>query len=212
MEEKISSLYDKKLPKYKNYLNPYLIKYIPDKSRVLDIGCSNGFQGKYLRKKKNCIVYGIDISPQAIKKAQQNLDKAEVMDISKDKFPFSKEKFDVIVFSDILEHLAWPEKILKKLKKYLKKDGLIVAAIPNVANLKIRLRLLLGKWDYQELGILDKTHLRFFTQKTTRQLFENCGLKITKEGCSPEFSFLPCKIYPSLLSRHIIIVAKKSNQ
>lgn len=208
-KRKAISLYDKKFLLYKGYLNPYLIKHIPDKSLILDIGCSNGSQGKYLREKKNCIVYGVDISRQAIKEAKKNLDKAVVMDIAKDNLPF-KEKFDVIIFSDILEHLAWPKKVIEKLKKHLKKDGLIVAAVPNVANLKIRLHLLLGKWEYQELGILDKTHLRFFTQKTVRQLFKDCKLKIIKEDCSPEFAFIPCKIHPPLFARHIIIVAKKS--
>lgn len=204
----MNKIYEKKFAIYKDYLNPYLLRHIPRNSLVLDVGCSNGLQGKYLKKEKGCLVYGVDISQQAIKEAKKNLDKAMVMDVEKDKLPF-KEKFDVLIFSDILEHLVYPEEVLKKFKKHLKKDGLIAAAIPNVANLKIRLQLLLGRWEYQELGILDKTHLRFFTQKTTRELFTNCNLRIIQEDCSPEFAFIPCQIYPSLFARHIIIVAKK---
>lgn len=204
----MNKIYEKKFAIYKDYLNPYLLRHIPHNSLVLDVGCSNGIQGKYLKKEKGCLVYGVDISQQAIKEAKKNLDKAVVMDVEKDSLPF-KEKFDAIIFSDILEHLAYPEEVLRKLKKHLKKDGLIAAAIPNVANLKIRLHLLLGKWDYQELGILDKTHLRFFTKGTARQLFENCGLEIIEEDWSPEFAFIPCQIYPPLFARHIIIVAKK---
>lgn len=204
----MKKIYEKKFAIYKDYLNPCLLKHIPDNSLVLDVGCSNGLQGKHLRQKKNCLVYGVDISHQAIKEAKKNLDKAAVMDAEKDSLPF-KEKFDVIIFSDVLEHFTYPEEVLRKFKKHLKRDGLVVAAIPNVANLKIRLHLLLGKWDYQELGILDKTHLRFFTKETARQLFEDCGLKIIKEDCSPEFAFIPCQIYPSLFARHIIVVAKK---
>ncbi len=204
----MKKIYEKKFGVYKDYLNPYLLEHVPKKSFILDVGCSNGLQGKYLREKKGCIVYGVDISRQAIKEAKKNLDKAEIVDIEKDNLPF-KEKFDVIIFSDILEHLAYPEKVLSKLKKHLKKDGLVAAAIPNVANLKIRLHLLLGKWDYQELGILDKTHLRFFTKRTARQLFEDSGLKIIKEDWSPESASIPCQICPPLFARHIIIVAKR---
>lgn len=204
----MKKIYEEKFAVYKDYLNPFLLRHVPANALVLDVGCSNGLQGKYLRKEKGCRVYGVDISRQAIQEARKNLDKATIMDIEKDGLPF-KEKFDVIIFSDILEHLASPEEVLKKFKTYLKKEGLVVTAIPNVANLKIRLHLLFGRWEYQELGILDKTHLRFFTRDTARQLFKDCGLKIVQEDCSPEFVFVPCQIYPPLFARHIILVAKK---
>ncbi len=204
----MKKVYEEKFALYSGYLNPFLLRHVPDDTFVLDVGCSDGIQGKYLKKEKGCRVYGVDISRQAILEARKNLDKAVVMDIERDSFPF-KEKFDVILFSDILEHLVSPEAVLRKFRTHLKKGGLVVAAIPNVANLKVRLSLLLGRWEYRELGILDKTHLRFFTQKTARRLFKDSGLAIVAEDCSPEFAFVPCQIYPPLFARHIILVAKK---
>ena len=76
--------------------------------------------------------------------------------------------FDIIVFADILEHLKEPLEVLKRYKKYLKDDGYIIISIPNIANWKIRFKSLLGRFEYNEYGILDSGHLRFFNEKSQR--------------------------------------------
>jgi len=212
---------EKQFLEYSHSLNHYIFSKIPKDKKVLDLGCNTGLLGKKLIEEKNCIVYGVDYSKEAIKIAKKNLIKAEIGDLEKE-IPFKGEKFDRIILADIIEHLKYPEELLIKLKDFLKKDGEIIASIPNVANISIRLGLLFGNWNYKKTGILDKTHLRFFTKKTIKELFYNSGYKIIKLSSTPGFDFIVlrhfkiliylrdklCKIYPKLFALQFIVVAK----
>jgi 2-polyprenyl-3-methyl-5-hydroxy-6-metoxy-1,4-benzoquinol methylase len=155
-------------------------------TNVLDVGCSTGFLGAQLRKNKSCKVTGMDSDKEAIKIARKRLDKTFFMDIEKEKINV-KGKFDYIIFADVLEHTRNPETIISKFKKFLKPGGFILVSLPNVAHPLVRMRLLLGKWNYSDTGILDKTHLRFFTQKTARRMLEGAGLKIIEEKTAGKF-------------------------
>jgi 2-polyprenyl-3-methyl-5-hydroxy-6-metoxy-1,4-benzoquinol methylase len=87
-------------------------------------------------------------------------------------------KFDVVVFADVLEHLPNPASVLHLTRKVLNPGGLVIASIPNIAHWSIRWELLRGRFDYQPYGIMDATHLRWFTEKTVRSLFESCGYEV----------------------------------
>lgn len=203
----------------------YIYDLIPENKKVLDVGCNTGNLGSQLIKSKNCVVYGIDYSVNSIKKAKTRLTKAEVFDLETYKVPFEKEKFDVIIFGDVLEHIRYPEVVLTKFKKLLNKNGLVIASIPNVANINIRWNLFWGNWNYKTWGILDKTHMRFFTKKTIKKLFTNQNYKIIKINSTPGANFIflrhfkplikikeiICKIYPKLLALRFIVVAKKQS-
>ena len=89
-------------------------------------------------------------------------------------------EYDVIVFADVLEHLRDPERVLRSLAPFLARGGRVLASIPNVAHWSIRWRLLAGRWQYQDRGILDRTHLRFFTRETALALFASAGLAVTR--------------------------------
>ena len=115
----------------------------PEEIIILDVGCGPGTLGKYF-KKSGHNVWGVDISPKAIEKASRNLDKAMVLDIEKKDPMIGKNKFDVIIFSDILEHTYRPAVILNKYQNYLKTSGVIAISIPNIANYTVRLKLLIG--------------------------------------------------------------------
>src|SRR5262249_12773731 len=91
---------------------------------------------------------------------------------------FNGARFDRVMLLDILEHLPLPEDLLAEAKKVLAKDGKIVVSVPNVANITVRLALLFVRWEYTERGILDRTHLRFFTRKSARRFLEENGCKI----------------------------------
>ncbi|MFN6539003.1 MAG: glycosyltransferase [Nostoc sp. EkiNYC01] len=157
-----------------------MFNFIGDNQRVVDFGCATGYFAKLLNK-KGCIVTGVDINPDAAKVAEQyckevivaDLDFVSVTEI------LPNQEFDVAVFGDVLEHLRNPWKILEETKQILKKDGYIVASIPNIAHGAIRLSLLQGRFEYTELGILDNTHLRFFTRKTVEELFEKTGYLVS---------------------------------
>lgn len=166
-------------------INESVLKYIPSNKTILDVGCGSGYLSKLLKEKNN-IVYGIDSSKEACEIAKQYIDKVICRDIEKiKKTIFKNEFFDIIIFSDILEHLKDPLIILKNFKKYLKDDGIIIISLPNIACWNVRLRLLMGQFNYTETGILDKTHLRFFIQKTAKQLVKNADLKIKKIEGTP---------------------------
>lgn len=154
--------------------------------RILEVGCNEGFIGKALRKNKwKGFLLGIDKDKYFRKVANNGLyDQFMTLDIEKD-FNQIKNKYDVIIFADVLEHLDNPLKVLKNSKKKLKKDGSIIISLPNVANFFIRLKLLLGNFTYADYGILDKEHKYFFTYKTAKELIENAGLFIIKEGYTP---------------------------
>lgn len=119
--------------------------------KVLDVGCGAGRLGEKLRLEKDCYVVGVEANDQAVSLAKQRLDDVIVADIEKlSTLPYPARYFDVIVFADVLEHLNHPEKVLVFLKEYLKDNGYIIASIPNVANWTVRLKLLLGKWNYKK--------------------------------------------------------------
>jgi|SRR5581483_2873031 len=156
--------------------------------KILDVGCSTGTFGEIL-KSRGYIVYGIDISKEAVEIARGKLDRAEVCDLQNDELPF-EEEFDVIIFADVLEHVIYPGNMLENAKKYLAPGGFIIASLPNVAVWFMRLRLLFGNFSYAESGILDNTHLKFYTLKTAKQLFIEKGYDILKIDITPGFARL----------------------
>jgi methionine biosynthesis protein MetW len=218
----MSDLYDKKHTIYREFYNPYLLKLVPAGSKVLDIGCNGGQFGKLLISEKGCTVYGVDISLAAVNEAQDNLTSAIVMDIENDPMPFKDQKFDIVVFGDVLEHLANPAGALAKVRECLQPDGRILVSLPNVANISIRLKLLIGCWDYRPSGILDETHLRFFTRRTMQKLFAESGYAIEKMDSTPGFDFFIanrikivrplinriCKLFPKLFANQFVFRLK----
>lgn len=222
----LKKIYNDKVVDYQDGFNWKLAEYVPVNKKILDIGCATGNMGKYLIEQKNATVFGLDISSKAIEQASKVLNKAVCINVEKKDIPF-KELFDVILFGDVLEHLYDPAGILNKVKRNLKKNGLVICSIPNIANVEIRLRLLLGNFDYADFGILDRSHIRFFTLKTIKQIFQKTGYKIKKIDYFP-FSFILFKekyakkypfmrkikymlasIYPPLFASTFIIVAKR---
>jgi len=150
-------------------------------SKVLDIGCADGYMGEYLIKHKNCELWGIEPFPESFALVQ---DKGYVF-ISNNQIEnalleekLKNEQFDFILIGDVLEHLVFPGQVLCDLKKFLKPNGVMVVSLPNVGHYSIRRNLLLGKWDMTESGIMDRTHLHFFTLKTAVELLEKNGLVV----------------------------------
>jgi len=169
---------------------------------VLDIGCAGGYIGAQLAQ-AGCTVDGIDLDSlePGNRKAYRKFWKADVEKLS------VKGKYDVVILADILEHLREPGALLKKLGANLKAGGHLVVSIPNVANWKTRLHLLSGNWRYRETGILDRTHLKFYTRASARALLESNGYKIEHEEWT---GFLGSAwMWPSLLAFQFIFKAAK---
>ena len=150
---------------------------VPSGSRVLDVGCGAGWTAKELRDKIGCEVIGVEPNETRAEVARSNgievhvgyLEDLRIEDVG---------LFDIVLFGDVLEHLSDPHSVLCVAKKYLRPGGSVVITVPNVAHWTVRLELLRGRFDYQALGIMDATHLRWFTEKTLRQLLENAGYRV----------------------------------
>ena len=162
-----------------------MVKYIPENVQtLLDVGCGEGKFGYTCKQKKNMEIWGIELFEKEAEKAKGKLDKILVGNIEFDELNLPNNYFDCIVFNDVLEHLQYPWIVLANIKKYIKTGGYVVASIPNIRFYENIKKLLIHKeWEYEESGIMDKTHLRFFTITSIRKMFESCGYSImTLEG------------------------------
>lgn len=169
-----------------------IVSMIVPSQTVLDVGCGGGNLAKKLAKKK-CLVIGLDIDPKVTKTAAEHYREIVIGDVE-DQLTLrklNKKKFDVIIFSDILEHLKDPENVLKNLVKFLATPGKVIISVPNIAFLTNRLLALLGRFDYTDWGTMDRTHLRFFTKKSISSLIKNTGLEIEKFDYVGNFTQLP---------------------
>lgn len=162
-----------------------LIEIVPSVyGEVLDVGCGAGAMITLLQEQKGVSgVTGIELSREACEIAwSKNLNVIRV-DVQKDILPFPEGSFDFIFFGDVLEHLYDPWTVLKKLRPYLKDNGFMVLSIPNVKHYKNLKKLLLhDEWTYVHAGILDFTHIRFFTRKEAKKLVESSEMEIVKIG------------------------------
>ena len=166
-----------------NHYHQQILKIIEKETQlkgrlnILDVGCATGYLGAAAKMNKN-YVCGVEISETAAREAEKVLDKVIIGNIEEIELPFPENFFDIIICSDVIEHLFDPQQVLCKLKNYLKPEGLLLMVVPNVAWYRIRLMLLFGMWEYQDYGIMDYGHIRWFTKKSGRELLEDCGYTV----------------------------------
>lgn len=154
----------------------FQIKY---SGRFLDIGCGKGRLGAFLKNQFDAKVTGIEIFPEYAKEASRCLDEVLCGNIEEMDLSAYASQFDHIIFSDSLEHLLDPGSALMKAKFMLRPDGALLLSIPNVRNFRVTLPLVfLGKFEYQDEGLLDRTHLRFFTYSSIKNLLHHCGFEV----------------------------------
>ena len=197
-----------KLPPF----NEEIFRLVENGSRVLDVGCGNGELGERLRADKNCFVIGVEINKVRADQAKRKLDEVINSDIELIDDPSSYGSFDAIIFADCLEHLRYPVKALQQLSTNLKANGYFIISLPNVANWTVRLRLLLGKFDYQETGILDKTHLHFFTISSSKKFIRDAGFDVVYVGGYNQILRRLGRAWKGLFARQIIIKVQKRAQ
>lgn len=211
------------MSKYTFYSNPYgaqekSIGLVGENKMVLEVGCSTGYVSSKLKKNK-CRVYGVELEPEAAEAARKHCEDVLNADIEKiESLPYPHKQFDIILFGDVLEHLRSPETVLKKLKVYLKNEGFIVVSLPNITYWSVRLKILIGKFDYAEHGIMDSTHMRFYNYRSAKRLLENSGYRIVKQDYVPpliypitRICYFFSKIFPNLLAFQFIFVAVKGD-
>jgi SAM-dependent methyltransferase len=172
---------------YQELRHPMLSLVRGKPKRILEIGCASGQTLAYMRDKGADFVVGIEYSPDAAAMAKaRGVGNIIVGDIERMEVDLEPSSFDLLIAGHVLEHLADPWTALKRLRKFLRPGGQLVGGLPNVRCQSVLLPLLLrGKWEYQPSGIMDWTHLRFFSRQTIKDLLEKTGFII--ECIVPEF-------------------------
>jgi methionine biosynthesis protein MetW len=148
--------------------------------RVLDVGCGAGALGAALREERGIEVMGLELSADAAARARERLDAVVEADLDAlDDLPFERGSFDAMVFGDVLEHLRDPHRLLRVLRPWLADDGALVCSIPNVAHWSVVLPLLAqDRWPYADAGLLDRTHVHFFTLTEAELMLRGCGFTL----------------------------------
>lgn len=193
--------------------------YLRPGERVLEIGCSSGALTEHIQAKR-CSVVGVESRVDAAEKARTFTERTLVGNVETMRMDLEPASFDVLLLLDVLEHLVDPVAALKRLLPLLRPSGRIIVALPNVAHWSIRLRLLRGRFDYEESGILDRTHLHFYTLRSARSMLESGGLMILEEDIVPDVPLLRyrpaiarlnykvARLLPHLLSTEVLFVGR----
>lgn len=192
--------------------------------RLLDVGCARGYLMNELRK-QNWTVNGIEPDLGDFEIASQagfsvfNCSAEEALNAN-------LGKYDRIIFADVLEHLVNPTEVLRDYRRHLVRNGTVIISVPNIAHLSVRAQLMFGRFNMTDSGILDRTHLHFYTQKTLKQFIKKCGFSIVKFSSTPApiekvfpilatkkfrwllaFGAMVSRICPRLLGYQFIVVA-----
>ena len=207
-------------PKPQEYFScsrPELAALVPsDAMRILDVGCAAGQLAGTLRANRPSVkleIVGIEVSPEAARIAAATVDTVILGNIENISLDCGKY-FDCIILGDVLEHLVDPWSALRKVETLVRDSGTVIASIPNVQHWRVIVDLIRGRWEYREFGIMDSTHLRFFTRNTIYNLFGGGGLLVTQ--ISPLLTTTKAKIIhrimagvaDSFLAHQYLVVAK----
>lgn len=171
--------YDTKSENYFEFARPEILPFVPAACRrVLDVGCGAGTFGQLLKQTRKIEVWGVEPVGSAAAKASPKLDRV----INRTFDPETElpaGTFDCVVFNDVLEHMTAPDQALRYAKVLLSQGGAVVASIPNIRYLPVLWELLFrARWEYADSGVLDKTHLRFFTKSSIVKMFESQGYSL----------------------------------
>ena len=167
-----------------------LLNWIGLGKTVLELGCSTGYFSEALQQ-RGCSVVGLERDPEAANRARPFCKQVICTDLAEANWlDMVQGKFDVILIADVLEHLINPGAILASCASLLGPKGFVLISLPNVAYWRIRLALFFGQFEYTDTGILDHTHLKFFTLKTAQRLIESAGYRVTHRHVTIGFNFL----------------------
>ncbi len=163
----------------------YLLRQIPGGSDVLELGPASGYMTQILAA-QGCRVDAVEINPQDAAKAAPHCRRIIVGSVE-DAANFAElpGPYHVILMADVLEHLRQPEYVLQLVRPRLAPNGVALVSLPNIAFWKMRLQLLRGRFDYTDTGLLDRTHLRFFTLKTATAMFAAAGFRVANVVVPP---------------------------
>ncbi len=199
---------------YTSSVNRHVFRAIPKKSKCLDVGCWTGNLGRLLIDEKECEVDGVDAGESVLVQAKaggyKNVYKINLNGEHLDAGIIANS-YDVIIFADVLEHLINPVQTIRWFSAHLKEGGMMVISLPNVAFVLNRFRLLFGKWEYQDFGTLDKTHLRFYTLASAKKMVAEAGLDLVSSHPYNQFGilrYLDPPPLPGLFAYQLLLMAR----
>lgn len=206
-------------PGYFSDAKPAFLELIdPRGLRVLDLGCGGGHNGALLKRAGAREVVGVEMHADAAAQARKRLDAVVQSDLAHlDLSQLGDEPFDVILASDVLEHLADPEAVLARALTRLRPGGAVVVSLPNVAHVVVFANLLMKRWPRRSSGIFDRTHLRFFAKRDMVRLLEDAGLHVLR--VEPHFTryaairaaclVLSLYVFRDFWARQFLLLAEK---
>ncbi|MEA2365798.1 MAG: hypothetical protein QOI32_1310 [Thermoleophilaceae bacterium] len=159
-----------------------ILAAVPDRARVLDVGCATGYLAARLSA-RGCRVVGVEPDAVAAAQAKRHCERVIVggIDSPEARGELAGETFDCVVFGDVLEHVVDPWETLLYARELVSPGGTAVVSLPNVAAWPVRVGLLAGRFEYVDFGLLDRTHLRFFTRRGAHELVRGAGFVIEHE-------------------------------
>lgn len=183
-------------------------EFIKNNDLVLDVGCSTGYYARLLIDDKSCIVDGIEIDKEDRAEAKKILRDVYDIDLDRNDWPKNllSKKYDIIFLGDVIEHVKDASFVLTKLKALLKDNGFIIISTPNIAHITARLELLGGNFEYEKTGILDATHLKYFTLNSLTNLVENTGFQVK------EVDYSLNDLHPDSILHHLEQIGLKPNK
>ncbi len=201
-----------------------LMRLIPKDAKVLELGCASGYLSGYMEQKLGCRVTGLEADPVATAIAAQRCSEVHTVDLdAPDALESARASapYDVLFAAAVLEHLKYPERLLQNAHALLKPGARVIVSLPNVAHWGVRLKLLFGRFDYTDYGVMDRTHMHLYTLKTGRELVESQGYPVeqvliagsalqnllngrARRGGQP----MPSLILPNLFGYELIYVAR----
>lgn len=197
---------------YSNSGNPAVINMVPADTnlKILDIGCGAGDNASIL-KSRGYELDGITASMEEFGVAKKYFNKIFVHNLELGLPVECTGKYDVIIMSHVLEHIAYPEKLLRDIQKVMLPTSVLIIALPNLMHYRSRIELLIGNFDYQDSGIWDYTHLRWYTLKSSKAMLENMGYIVKHQEVSGELPFgrMTRKMIPLRLNRILFNLLKR---
>ena len=214
----LNKSHNSKQDSYYNRERPSIVNLIsPGANAILDLGCGAGAVGRrLLRDGKAGTLIGVELFASAAEEAARHYTKVHTGDIEEMSLPY-KAEFDYVICGDILEHLKDPYSVVRRIHGWLKDDGKFICSVPNVRHWQVLANLFLrGAWEYQDAGVMDRTHLRFFTRKTSFKMVEDAGFQVAQSRLligGRRYTLLnraTFGFFDEFLGPQIILLARKS--
>lgn len=208
---------------YANCGNEAVLRLVPEAARrILDVGCGAGDNAARLRRPNREIV-GVTLSESEAELAREHCSRVLVTNLEQG-LSLAGETFDAVVCSHVLEHICFPDRLLRDIRQALAPGGKLIVALPNLLTYKNRMRLALGRFEYQSSGIMDDTHFRWYTFATAQRLLRRQGFAIEFAGAHGAFPLWPvrrwlptgvtaridgaaCRLKPGLFGYQLLYVA-----